>query len=160
MIAACIFGVLTVSLLAALSFHLRDVNPKILRAQITFTESAFRAVVQRWSADQLTKVRTSFALDYALLIAYGGLGFSLATALLQRSALPGPFVAAAWPWVLPAAAVCDALENALHQHFLRSAPSASPAALFALSGCAASIKWMLALVYFLLFGIWAIAKMT
>lgn len=154
MIAAWTFGFASIALMLALAVHLRTVKPRIHKAQVTFSESGFRDIVRQWSPDQLAKVRSHFPLDYAFLVAYGGFGLSLATALLHRAALPGPFVTLIWPWVLPLVALCDALENVLHQRFLRGTPGTSPEGLFVLSGCAASAKWVLLVVYLVILGMW------
>jgi hypothetical protein len=154
MIAAWIFGLASIALMLALANHLRTVKPRVNKAQVTFTESGFRHIVRQWSPDQLAKVRSHFLLDYAFLVAYGGFGLSLAMALQHHVALPGPFATLIWPWVLPLAAFCDALENVLHQRFLRETPDTSPEWLFVLSGCAASAKWVLLVVYLVILGMW------
>lgn len=158
MIATWMFGLATVVLTLALYVQLRSVKPPVNRAQLTFSEAGFRDVVRRWSPEQLARVQRHFALDYAYLVAYGGLGLSLAMALQQRGALPSAFAADVWPWLLPLAAVCDALENLLHQRFLREAPGSSPASLFVLSGCAASAKWLLLAAYLVLLAVWFLAR--
>lgn len=155
MILLLIFGAAALGLMIALGVLLRGLSPPIIKAQLSFSEKAFYDVVERWSPSQRATVQRHFALDYAFLVAYGGSGWFLARELVQCHGLTLELVARGWPWLLPVAAVCDAIENMLHQRFLRQPRGAVMPSLFRVSGCAAALKWTLVLLYGLVFLAWA-----
>ena len=142
-----IFGAISLALAVGLGIHTRSLKPRVFRAQLTFSEAAFRRVLAQWTPEGRELFAAHFRADYLFLVAYAGFGFFLA-----RHFAPGPGVLPSWlmlalPWLLPLAAAFDAIENILHQRFLSVLPGTLPEIWFAISGAAASAKWLLSIIF-------------
>jgi hypothetical protein len=137
-------ALLTVSLLLGLALYLAPLEPNVLALQLTFTPRAFGQIVHTWTPEALGRYRAHFPADFALLLSYAGLGFSLATRLAFASGPPSPA-----RWLLPLAAGCDALENLLHL-WLTEVPRLEIFWPYPLAGALSTLKWFLILG----FGTW------
>jgi hypothetical protein len=106
-------GFLSLALFAGLAWYLWPLTPGVVALQLTFTPGAFGSIVHQWSPQALLRYQRHLPFDCVLLVAYGVFGYLLAR---HRSILRALSPAEArWaPWVLPAGAVLDALENGLH----------------------------------------------
>lgn len=106
-------GLFALALFAGLAWYLWPLTPGVVALQLTFTPGAFGSIVHQWSPQALQRFQRHLPLDCVLLVAYGVFGFLLAR---HRSILRAQSPAEArWaPWVLPAGAVFDAVENGLH----------------------------------------------
>ncbi len=137
-------GLAALLLLVGLAIFLAPLQPDVLALQMAFSPRAFGAVVHAWGDGGLARFRQHLPWDFALLGAYGCFGYLLTT----RSALFQPLSSTApsmnhWArWLMPAAALCDALENGL-QAWLTAAPRFGVPGLYALAASAASAKWLL-----------------
>ena len=136
-----LLALLTLLLFAAMAALTSPLQPSVPELQLTFTAAGFQEVIKHWSSDDLVRFRNHFLIDYPFLICYGWLGYLVAT----RSAVFAGLSAKAQrnlAWVLPVAALADALENLLHLVFI-SRTEAFPAFLYFLAGLTASGKWLL-----------------
>lgn len=140
-VVSVVFGTAAVALFITITCRLWRLRPGLLGAQFTFTERHFRSVVDQWGPEGLARFRSHFVLDYCFLACYGLFGLALGFAL--QSAVP---------WILPAAAVFDAIENLLHQRFATAAPNSLPKIAFLAAGVSSSMKWAL-IAAFLLWGL-------
>ncbi|AOW12749.1 hypothetical protein LPB72_17240 [Hydrogenophaga crassostreae] len=134
------------SLFVAMRCRLGLLKPGIVLLQFTFTEGAFRRVLERWGQDGVRRFSSHFPLDYGFLTAYAVFGASLGT-WVSGNAVPGMASAALLPWLLPGAAVFDAVENQFHQRHVDAVPGSLPRACFLAAGLAASAKWLLILAF-------------
>jgi hypothetical protein len=132
-------------LFAVLAGYLAPLEPGILHLQFAFTPRAFGTVIHLWSADDLARYRAHFPGDFLLLACYAAFGhrFARHSGLFARRA---PAARAAAAWLLPAAALCDAVENAFHL-WLTAAPRFDAAPAYALSALAAAAKWALLIAF-------------
>lgn len=131
----------TALLFAAMALYTSPLDPGIPAIQFTFTEAAFRRVLDAWQDAGVARFRAHFAIDFPFLACYGALGCLLST----RTGLFRNFtrrVQSLLAAALPAAAAADAIENALHLVFLHAASPVAPA-LYLAAGVAASAKWLL-----------------
>jgi hypothetical protein len=135
-------------LAAAIGWWLAPLDPGALALQMGFTGRAFGRVVHAWTIDELARYRAHLAPDTALLLAYGAWGRLLATRCRCFAVLsPGWRRAARW-W-MPAAAVCDAVENGLHA-WLTAVPRLGVTLPYAATALASAMKWLLLLSFALL----------
>lgn len=140
-------GGLGLLLFVGLSIFLAPLEPGVLQLQFAFTPRAFGQIVHTWQAEGLARYRAHLPADFALLLSYASFGYLLATR--TRLAASG----GAWArWLLPAAALADALENVLHL-WLTEAPRLAVFWPYPLAAGAASFKWLL----FLVFAAWVVA---
>lgn len=136
-----ITGLLALALFAGLAWQLAPLEPGVLALQLAVTPRAFGEIVHRWSADDLLRYRSHLPLDFVLLTLYGSFGCLLA----RRSRIfigAAPSLTRFATWALPAAAVCDAVENALHWWFT-AAPRFGVPLLYAVSAGCSLLKWTL-----------------
>ena len=140
-VVSVVFGTAAVALFFAMNRRVGSLSPGLLRAQFTFTERQFRSVIDQWGPEGLAQFRSHFVLDYWFLACYWLFGVALGFA--QQSAVP---------WLLPAAAVFDAIENLLHQRFATAAPNSLPKIAFLAAGVSSSMKWALSAAFL----IWAL----
>lgn len=138
-------GVGAVILFAGLAAWLAPLEPGALALQFAATPRAFGEIVHLWSPQDLQRYRAHLAPDMLLLLTYGAFGYLLAT----RTRLFAPLAAgarAAARWLMPAAALADAAENALHA-WLTAAPRFDVPHLYAISAGAAALKWTLLVAF-------------
>lgn len=143
--AVWISGLAALALFAGLAVHLAPLEPGVVALQFAATPRAFGEIVHLWSPQDLQRYRAHLAPDMLLLLAYGAFGFLLAT----RTRLFAPLAdgaRAAVRWVMPAAALADAAENALHA-WLTEAPRFDVPHLYAISAGAAALKWALLVAF-------------
>ncbi|MBI3148629.1 MAG: hypothetical protein HYZ17_08985 [Betaproteobacteria bacterium] len=140
-------GGLGLLLFVGLSIFLAPLEPSVLRLQFAFTPRAFGQIVHTWQVEGLARYRAHFPADFALLLSYAVFGYLLA----RRTRLAA--MGGVWArWLLPAAALADALENVLHL-WLTAAPRLAVFWPYPLAASAASCKWLLVLA----FGLWIVA---
>lgn len=102
--------VLTLLLFILMAVYTSPLIPSIPELQFTYSKHAFKAVLAHWQASGLTRFKAHFLIDFPFLVAYGLLGFLLST----RTSLLRFFsqrVKSLLIWMLPAAALADAVEN-------------------------------------------------
>jgi len=138
-------GLGAVALLAGLAWYLAPLQPGVVALQLAFTPHSFGRIVHGWPAEHLQRYLTHLPVDGLLLLSYGAFGYLLATrtALFARYALPVQRIAR---WLLPLAALFDAVENLFHA-WLASAPRFGVPWAYALSATSASLKWLLLLAF-------------
>ena len=146
--AVWISGLTALALLAGFFWYLAPLDPGVLALQFAFTPRTFGQIVHFWSPADLARYRSHLAVDVALLLAYGLFGYLYATRAGVFAAR-APAFRRVLAWLLPVAACLDALENALHWR-LTEVPRFGVAPLYALSGAASSLKWLLILGFGLL----------
>lgn len=135
------FGLSAAALFAGIAIYLLPLEPSVASLQFTFSESAFMAVLHSWQADGIARFRAHFVADYAMLVCYGAFGYTFARrTLLFGSSSHGR--KRLLSWLLPLAALMDAIENALHLYLI-SAASHATVALFPAAGVVATLKWLL-----------------
>ena len=134
-------GLCNVLLFAGMTVLLAPLKPGILALQCSFTCESFRAVLAAWGEAGLRRYRAHLPVDCIFLLGYAAFGYLWAT----QATLPAWAVALA-PWVLPAAAVCDALENLVHLRLARAGVSAAPG-WYAFTGTCSALKWALVFVF-------------
>jgi len=146
--AVWLSGLLALALFIGLAWYLSPLKPGVVALQFAFTPRAFGEIVHQWSPEYLQRYRRHLPVDGILLAAYGLFGY-----LLARRA---PFFRAGAPvlhrvgsWLLPVAALFDALENALHA-WLTEVPRFGVPAVYAASASFSALKWALILGFGLL----------
>ncbi|MBI3156751.1 MAG: hypothetical protein HYZ20_15285 [Burkholderiales bacterium] len=146
--AVWISGLAALALFAGLAVHLAPLEPGVVALQFAATPRAFGEIVHLWSPQDLQRYRAHLAPDMLLLAAYGAFGHQLATRTRVFAPL-APGARAAARWLMPAAALADAAENALHA-WLTEAPRFDVPHLYAISAGAAALKWALLVAYAML----------
>lgn len=134
-------GGAAIVLFAAIAFHLAPLEPGALQLQFAFTPRAFGTVIHLWSAEDLARYRAHLPWDFLLLVLYAGFGWLF----VRRAPLfagHAPAARAVVAWLLPAAALSDAIENVFHL-WLTAAPRFGMAPIYALSALSAAAKWAL-----------------
>lgn len=134
------FVVTSVLLFAGMGIYTHPLSPSIPELQLTFTEEAFYKILNQWDASELVIFKGHFFIDFVFLLHYGVLGYLLTTRTLLFQNVK-PSIKLAFAWMLPAAAVLDAVENFLHLYLVAAIGATSP--LYAVSGVVASLKWLL-----------------
>ncbi|EOD06327.1 hypothetical protein EMIHUDRAFT_219163 [Emiliania huxleyi CCMP1516] len=123
---------------AGILLLLGPVGPDLLRLQLCFSPSRFRAAVAGWRpGGELWHFRAHFLLDAWYPVLYGALLVHRAAALLPAGKIRRRLQALA-----TFGACCDIVENALHMH-AAAAPSldAAPDWLIVAAAAAATTKW-------------------
>lgn len=146
-----LLAVAALALFTGISLYLLPLEPNLLALQSSFTPGDFQAVIAQWQGEDLQRFKWHFWADFALLLCYGLWGYRLTSSGAIARQLP-PSWHSLGAWLLPLAAVSDALENLLQLYLLHQ--PAAPAALYALAGMAALLKWLL-LTSFALLLVWA-----
>lgn len=141
MVAVWLCGSLALVLFAGLAWYLAPLEPGVVALQLAFTPQAFNAIIQAWPAEHLARYRLHLPFDCLLLLAYGSLGYMVATRS-RVFARFGPTMRWLATWALPTAALGDATENALHG-WLTEAPHLDAADAHAAAAMAATFKWSL-----------------
>lgn len=153
--AAWILGLTSLTLLAALAAYLSPLQPDILALQFTFDQASFQAILEAWKPEGVLRYRSHLPIDYGLLLCYGAFGYVLAskTAIFTKFS---PATERWLPWVMPLAALCDAVENSLHWRFTSGLQQAE-SSLYLVAGISATLKCAL-LGVFLVSVLIALAK--
>jgi hypothetical protein len=140
-------GCITAMAFIAMALQSAPLEPSIPAIQLTFSEHAFRSILDRWQAAGVSRFKTHFLFDFPLLVSYGCFGYAVSrqTALFRR--LHGR-TRSLLAWSLPTAAIADAIENVLHLGFV-FASGTVPGSLYFVSGGVASIKWLLIIIFVL-----------
>ena len=135
----------TALLFVAMALYTLPLDPSIPAIQFTFTESAFKSILNSWKPTDLARFRAHFAIDFPYLACYGALGylFSTRTGLFRSATQHTKSLLAV---SLPVAATADAIENALHLYFLYGTAPIVRVLYFA-AGVAASVKWLLIVTF-------------
>lgn len=145
MLPLWISGLAALGLFAGIAWYLAPLEPGILALQFAFAPKAFGEIIHYWSEEQLLRYRTHLAADYVLLLCYGLFGYLFATRTRVFRALPQGLRYLA-TWALPAAALFDAAENALHL-WLTEMPRFGVQLPYLLAATSASLKWLLLLAF-------------
>jgi len=155
MCSVWISGLIALALFGGLAWYLRPLDPGVLALQLAWTPRAFGKIVHLWSATDLARYRSHLPVDFALLAAYGSFGYLVAT---QTGVFRGrgPWYRRLGTWLLPAAALFDALENAFHW-WLTEVPRFGMPLVYAASAGCAWLKWLL-IIGFLLLSAHALAR--
>ncbi len=138
-------GLASLALLGGLAWTLAPLKPGVVALQLAFTPQAFGRIVHAWPNEHLQRYLAHLPVDGLLLVCYGVFGYLLATrtALFLRSSLR----VQQWArWLMPLAALFDAVENALHA-WLASAPRFGVPWAYAVSATSSSLKWLLLLAF-------------
>jgi len=121
--------------------HSSPLAPGIPALQLTFNEAAFKAILAQWGPDGIARFRAHFRIDFLVLTSYGVFGylfvhygglFRLLDKKTRRIA----------GWVMPVAAVLDAIENLLHLELIAEPATHAPA-LYLTAGLVSAGKWLL-----------------
>lgn len=128
-------------------------DPSVGAIQFTFTEAAFRRILDAWGPEGRVRFATHFTYDYVFLGCFGLFGWALGAWLAGRLERPR-WLRALLPWVMPAAAVGDAVEDVLQQSLAAAIPGSRPALAYLVAGVAATLKWAL-IAMFIAFVGWA-----
>lgn len=140
MTAVRVAGLASAALLAYLTWFLSALEPGVLALQFAFSPRAFAEVVHQWSAEDLARYRAHLPIDGLLLLSYALFGILVATRTRLFSG-GGPAAMRRAAAVLPAAALCDALENLMHW-WLTGAPRFGVPWAYALAAGLSSLKWL------------------
>lgn len=128
-----------------MAVYTSPLDPSVPVIQFTFTESAFKNVLNSWRPTDIARFKGHFAIDFPFLLCYGVLGYLISkrTRLFRhfRDRTISLFAA-----LLPIAAAADAIENALHLYFVFGTGTVLHA-LYLAAGIAASAKWMLIVAF-------------
>ena len=143
--AVWLLGAASLLLFAGLAAWLAPLEPGVLRLQFAFTPRAFGTVIHLWSAEDLARYRAHFPWDFLLLGGYAAFGFLFARRAPLFTRLPASARTGA-AWLLPLAAVFDAVENAFHL-WLTAAPRFGVPQAYALSALASTAKWLLLVAF-------------
>lgn len=136
-----LIGLCNVLLFAGMAVLLAPLKPGILALQCSFTRESFRAVLAAWGDAGLRRYRAHLPVDGVFLLGYAAFGH-----LWASQAAPPAWAVVPGPWLLPAAAVFDALENLMHLHLARAQVSAAPG-WYAFTGACSALKWVLVLLF-------------
>ena len=148
-----ISGLLALALFTGLAWYLSPLKPGVVALQFAFTPRAFGEIIHSWSLEDLQRYRRHLQVDFVLLTTYGFFGYLLARrAPFFRSG--APFLHRLASWLLPVAAIFDALENTLHA-WLTEVPRFGVGAVYAVSASFSALKWALILGFGLLLA-WAL----
>lgn len=150
-----LLGLAALALFVGLAAWLAPLDPGVVQLQFAATPKAFGAIVHAWGAEGLARYRAHFPADFVLLACYAALGWRLVRRTRAFAPL-APRTGAFAAWALPAAALADAAENALHL-WLTAAPRFDPAWPYALAAACATAKWALLLGFAALLA-WASAR--
>ncbi len=138
-------GLASMALLGGLAWYLSPLQPGVVALQLAFTPQAFGRIVHGWPPEHLQRYLAHLPVDGLLLVCYATFGYLLATrtALFMRRSLR----VQQWArWLLPLAALFDAMENLMHA-WLASAPRFSVPWAYAASATSSSLKWLLLLAF-------------
>ena len=145
MIAVWACGLAALALFAGLAWYLAPLQPNILVLQFAFTPLSFARVVHSWPDEHLQRYLAHLRIDYLLLASYAAFGYLLAKRGALFAAQP-TLVRRAARWLLPLAALFDAVENALHG-WLAAAPRFGVGWMYAVSATSSTLKWLLLLAF-------------
>jgi hypothetical protein len=144
-------GLLALALFIGLAWYLSPLKPGVVALQFAFTPRAFGEIIHQWSPDDLQRYRRHLPVDFILLAAYGCFGYLMARrATFFRSGAPVLYRVGSW--LLPLAAIFDALENALHA-WLTEVPRFGVPAVYAASASFSALKWALIIGFGLLLAV-------
>ena len=134
-------GALALGLFVAMVVHSSSLVPGIPALQLTFNEAAFKAILAQWGNDGIAVFRTHLRIDFLVLTSYGIFGYLFVQygALFQQLSKSVRRLAS---WVMPIAAILDAIENLLHLELISDAAT-HPPALYLAAGLVATGKWLL-----------------
>lgn len=149
--AVYLSGLLVVVLAVVTFWMTAGLQPGVTVLQFAWTPRGFGEIVHVWPPEDLARYRLHLPVDSLLLLAYGSFGWLLATRTALFASLPGRA-----RFVLPLAAVFDAVENALHA-WLTEMPRFGMHGLYLLSTTCSALKWAL-LFGFAALVLWALAR--
>lgn len=143
--ATTYFSIASILLFVAMGIYTHPLSPSIPELQLTFTEEGFYKILNQWDAREFAIFKGHFFIDFVFLLHYGVLGYVLTTRTRLFRHL-NPALKAAFTWMLPGAAVLDAVENVLHLSMIAVFDSISPW-LYLVAGGIATFKWLLILFF-------------
>lgn len=140
-----ISGLTALALFAGLAWYLAPLNPGALALQFAFMPRTFGEIVHFWPPADLARYRNHLPVDFLLLAAYAVFGYFVA----QRAAVfrdRSSLFRRVLGWLLPVAALFDALENTLHW-WLTEAPRFGVPLAYTVAAGASALKWLLIVVF-------------
>jgi hypothetical protein len=152
---AWILGLNALALLVALVGYLASLQPNILALQFSFDQASFQSVLASWQPMGVLRYRIHLPIDFGLLICYGAFGYVVTRNTLVFAGF-SPLARMGVCWSMPAAALCDAIENSLHWH-LTSRAAHADSLLYPIAGVSSVLKFAL-LGFFLLSYIAAVVR--
>jgi hypothetical protein len=118
-------GDLMLLLFMAMVIYTFPLEPSIPYLQFTYSENAFKAVLEQWGSEGIEQFRRHFVIDFPFLVSYGIFGFlfSKNSPILSRQTT---VIRSFMVWGLPVAASLDAVENLIHLHLIAGANEPHP----------------------------------
>lgn len=140
-----LLGAAVALLLTGLAIYLSPLQPNILALQLTFTPGSFQAVLDAWHPEGVQLFRSHLLPDGLLLICYGAYGYLLTiqTRLFESQSDKRKMILA---WLMPVAAICDAVENFLHW-YLTALNEFAGHFWYALAGLSSMLKFGLIIAF-------------
>lgn len=135
-----VLGLATLALFLAIAVYLLPLEPTVVALQFTFSGPSFSGITANWHANGVSRFRSHFPADFALLALYGTFG-ALFARRWPKDRFDRSTVRFALRWSLPLAALADATENLLHLRLTSGEPVLWQI-LYPLAGISASIKWL------------------
>ena len=152
--AVWISGILAAASWLVMAWHLAELKPSVIALQLAWDPRIFGEIIHLWPPEGLALYRRWLPFDGAVLLAYGAFGWLLAVRTRIFSPLPRIARTAA-PFMLPLAAVLDAVENGLHW-WLTEMPRFGVPSIYLISTTCSVLKWLL-LILFCALVLWALA---
>lgn len=138
---AWILGLNALALLGALVVYLAPLQPNILVLQFSFDQASFQSVLASWQPMGVLRYRIHLPIDFGLLICYGAFGYVVTRNTGVFSGF-SPRARMRVCWSMPAAALCDTIENSLHWH-LTSRAAHADSLLYPIAGVSSVLKFAL-----------------
>lgn len=145
---ALLFAILYVVSQGSIAYILQKghADALLIQLQLTYDAATFNQLLHAATVEQIQALQQHFLFDYIHPAWYGLLTLSLVSWLMNINSF-----SARWNVVLIPAIIfplLDVLENSLHSPWIyQHSIAADPWVM--LAGCAATVKWLLAMVYIL-----------
>lgn len=133
---------------ANLMRHLGALDPSFFAMQFTFTQDAYKDILEVWGPGGVEQFREHFQFDLIHPLLFALLGW----VTVRTSPLFHGYDNSSWRLVLPVAAACDYCENLCQLQLLNNwalDPTEIEDRFVLISGVCASVKWMLATAFIL-----------
>ena len=125
------------ALFAFMIAYTAALRPIATSVQFVFSADAFHQIIHAWREQDLLNVFINhFYVDYVFLLMYAVIGYQVTRTYAK--------------WLLPAAALFDALENSMQLYLINDNTQAI-SLLYALSGCFSAAKWLLIVLFVVIF---------
>lgn len=137
-------ALVAVALFTAMTFHQRSLEPSVVALQFVYHREDFAAIVRDWGAGAAL-LPWNLLIDLPFMMAYGLFGYRMATRTALAIYLPAG-LRPCFPWLLPAAAGTDAVENLL-EFYLAGHLETAADSLFLAAGLISAGKWALIAIF-------------